>query len=132
MSDPTSTPARDVLREALQRISNATPRNTNSRTAEDMRSWCKAVADTTLATSAQTAAVRDGWMPFDSAPLDGTEVLLYLPRERTKIQAGHCLNGGKTWVVSGAFSFDISRPTHWCPLPPPPSQQPAVHDVGEA
>lgn len=37
-----------VLEEALRRISDATPRSTNSATAEQMRTWCRAVAETAL------------------------------------------------------------------------------------
>ena len=52
------------LREALTRIAEATPASTNSGTADQMRSWCKAVALCALTETSPTArrvATPDTW-----------------------------------------------------------------------
>lgn len=60
------------------------------------------------------------WMPIDTAPQDGTPVLLGFPKN-LHAQVGHCEYG-----VWGALNFDFSftryvtQPTHWQPLPAPP------------
>lgn len=56
------------------------------------------------------------WRPIDSAPKDGTEILLY---EDRRIVSGAWNRGGAMHMpywMGGLF-----RPTHWMPLPSPPS-----------
>lgn len=57
-----------ALREALERIAAATPRNTNNATAEGMASWCHAVARTALdcAALARAEAGSGGGETFDT------------------------------------------------------------------
>ncbi len=64
-----------------------------------------------------------GWLPIASAPRDGTIVLLTSHRDPEVVTSG--------WYERGAFDrrwyscqdhADI-QPTHWRPLPPPPSQE---------
>lgn len=66
------------------------------------------------------------WQPIDTAPKDGTRVLLY---DRFCREPEHARFVGfwaqdardstwKWWSCPGAF---IRRPTHWHPLPEPPS-----------
>lgn len=68
------------------------------------------------------------WQPIDSAPKDGTSVLLFVPPRGCLI--GHFVNHqefdhGKLtrnrayWAISALFFFDPS-PTHWMPVPDPP------------
>ena len=58
------------------------------------------------------------WQPIETAPKDGTEVLLCEP-----------LSGGYHFIVVGAFWRQLDwitgggrqvDPTHWMPLPAPP------------
>ena len=60
-----------------------------------------------------------GWQDIESAPKDG-EFLVYMPNERAKIQAARWHPNVKT--IGGNFHFDLTAPTHWMPLPPPPEQ----------
>jgi hypothetical protein len=68
------------------------------------------------------------WQPIDTAPKDGTRILLVGHRVR-EIDIGHWGNGyylgrkqgyRQTWVTNPG---NMVRPTHWMPLPPPPEQQ---------
>ncbi len=58
------------------------------------------------------------WLPIESAPKDGTEIMLYSLGD-----VGVCywrdddVMTGWTWGLCKAFGL----PTHWQPLPPPPA-----------
>lgn len=70
------------------------------------------------------------WQPIETAPMDGTRVLLYQPTEGgsygpnpDKDMDYYIFTGwwdGANWLCAeyGAFS---KEPTHWQPEPPPPS-----------
>ena len=56
------------------------------------------------------------WLPIDSAPKDGTEVLGWDPRLGVRVV--FAIGGADDWVeVSECRSVN---PTHWQPLPAPP------------
>lgn len=74
------------------------------------------------------------WMPIETAPKDGTHILLYGPREwdeMGRIDIGPIVGSwyqdplgiekydGWFTVTSNPYS-DRVQPTHWMPLPPPP------------
>lgn len=60
----------------------------------------------------------DAWQPIETAPDDG-EFLVYTPNERRKIQAAEWHSNFK--VIGNHFAFDLTKPTHWMPLPEPPT-----------
>lgn len=74
------------------------------------------------------------WLPIESAPKDGTEVLLMVERRagiRWQMLVGHYMPGGfciedhpaidEGWYFWSGSMFDrASKPTHWQPLPTPP------------
>ncbi|MCW5697396.1 MAG: hypothetical protein KIS96_11780 [Bauldia sp.] len=75
----------------------------------------------------------DGWLPMESAPRDGTRVLLN-DEDTGKIKIGFWSNHLAVWVVDNIFGDDvpekwdgeavvitIHRPTAWRPLPAPPA-----------
>jgi hypothetical protein len=82
-----------------------------------------------------TPAAVEKWMTIESAPKDGTEVLLMVERRAgvpNKCLVGHYMAGGhciedhppieKGWYFWNGNQFDIaSKPTHWMPLPPAPT-----------
>jgi transglutaminase-like putative cysteine protease len=63
------------------------------------------------------------WKTIDSAPKDGTEILLfnhaYLGGDTPQQVVGHWATHG--WRESYADEYAICEATHWMPLPPPPS-----------
>jgi hypothetical protein len=61
------------------------------------------------------------WQPIETAPKDGTELLLYGPFVPT---GGTYMDIGRWTDYADGFwdwSADDSQPTHWMPLPSPPS-----------
>ena len=68
------------------------------------------------------------WQPIETAPKDGTDILLWLgePFNQTRL-AGFCRHWG-TWVEEEPndflneeiFGIGCNVPTHWMPLPEPP------------
>lgn len=74
-----------------------------------------------------------GWQPIETAPKDGTNVLLI--NRKGNQAAGLWMNSllGVGWYLRGGnqpdtFFNDHHGPTHWMPLPPPPS---AIRARGE-
>jgi len=65
------------------------------------------------------------WQPIDTAPKDGTRVLLYAPtRPHDGAQQVGCFlppaesgDKGCWWIADGRYQ---DWPTHWQPLPSPP------------
>ena len=73
-------------------------------------------------TTNNTLAERGGWMPIETAPKDGTPVLLFAQ--------GKMVVGGwdSHWSGQRFVSRDIRAPfnavfTHWMPLPPVPNER---------
>jgi Protein of unknown function (DUF551) len=68
-----------------------------------------------------------GWQTMELAPTDGTEVLIFYeyasringPIDEFHIQIGHCRDG--RWYVNAFAPPAIQTPTHWRPLPLPPT-----------
>lgn len=67
------------------------------------------------------------WQPIETAPKDGTEVLLFFVSD-VPWQAsskGICIgfwgdDGSNAWYAFESDSNALGNPTHWMPLPPPP------------
>lgn len=66
------------------------------------------------------------WKPIDTAPKDGTHVLVY----RSLLGKSDCIVeawwkadvfGDMCWGANGWTYPDFSPPTHWMPLPAPPA-----------
>lgn len=76
------------------------------------------------------------WQPIETAPKDGTRILLYYPDYERKVWIGHYYNTeryefGKLdsksegWAIGhGTFDsmFNNHPPTHWTALPKPPAR----------
>lgn len=94
------------------------------------------------ALAAGNAAQAPEWQPIETAPKDGTEVLLYLDAPWSKIEKARWYEPWKNWQV-GEIPEDPIRdeycgigssiPTHWMPLPasPTPSAPADLAEKGE-
>lgn len=73
------------------------------------------------------------WQPIETAPKDGTEVILFYPGMKVQFRIGgwlvsETIHNGKTiskheqWTSDSFFSSKESAycPTHWMPLPESP------------
>ncbi len=71
------------------------------------------------------------WQPIKTAPKDGTDILACEPVDGLYMMSVCCWQDAefwdpknqrkkirKGWMIAGA---DETYPTHWMPLPPPPS-----------
>lgn len=71
------------------------------------------------------------WQPIETAPRDGTWVLVYEPREyEPRVHVAHWgtpewHGGPSTWVTMALGpnpdTYNADDASHWMPLPPPPS-----------
>ena len=67
-----------------------------------------------------------GWQPIETAPMDGTEVVLFYPHltDAGFVTAGYWYRGGEHYEshwYADLVNGGASPPTHWMPLPAPPS-----------
>ncbi len=71
------------------------------------------------------------WQPIETAPKDGTPVLLFAPDDVPQIVVGyaykHSSRADVFWIYMDEALANISPggadPTHWMPLPTPPEDQ---------
>mgnify|MGYP003442310506 CR=1 FL=1 len=77
--------------------------------------------------------MRDEWQPIETAPKDGTEVILFTSHNGCEIvesfdavQIGYWDEGNSTACIFFRLPSwrckKIGEPTHWMPLPTPPVQ----------
>ena len=59
------------------------------------------------------------WQPIDSAPKDGTPVLLWWPYWSRRPTIGYWKHS--QWVAENALDGDSDPPVAWMPLPSPPA-----------
>jgi hypothetical protein len=74
------------------------------------------------------AGVVPGWKTIDSAPKDGTVILIWCPLmagEKMHIVRWNGMRGRFPWEPPGGESSAIAAkmPTHWLPLPLPPAEK---------
>ena len=67
------------------------------------------------------------WKPIETAPKDGTSVLLWRTNidgsdGRVTVGSWHETYGGSWWDEGMEYTFD--HMTHWRPLPAPPASSP--------
>jgi hypothetical protein len=65
------------------------------------------------------------WQPIETAPKDGTPVLVCLECEfgGSLLHVGKwstTMNGRPLGMIGGHMAFDLPPATHWMPLPAPP------------
>lgn len=70
---------------------------------------------------------RLAWQPIETAPVDGTRVLIYSPVEG--VGSSHFQHGvwqGLPWRAPGNPDFWRAKPTRWMPTPEPPGDESAL------
>lgn len=65
--------------------------------------------------NAAIAALRQPWQPIETAPKDGTRVLLSTPTGKVADGAFYQRYGVWSWP------YVMANPTHWMPMPAPPA-----------
>jgi hypothetical protein len=64
------------------------------------------------------------WQPIETAPKDGTQILIFSRAEGRAIASfSHIDADGTVWWKSGEFPDYSSGATHWLPLPKGPSEE---------
>lgn len=67
------------------------------------------------------------WQLIETAPKDGTRFLTWTPRYGVRIGTAVHRSDHDDWLSNvdqyGGSSKGGERPTHWAPLPAPPTQQ---------
>ena len=75
------------------------------------------------------------WQPIETAPKDGTRFLAWDPGYKHIWQHHHCIEWRVTDPWSGRQMWSWAgtgrTPSHWAPLPDPPTVDPA-HEVDDA
>jgi hypothetical protein len=67
-----------------------------------------------------------GWQPIETAPKDGSFVLLFYPRAEPPVSIGYWDDAFGIAKIAGWMmmefdsAFSAVTPTHWMPLPPAP------------
>lgn len=83
------------------------------------------------AIQSQPDVVVGGWQPIETAPKDGTRVLLYLAAPWSRLELARWYQPWGNWQTDGDepdqfrdeyCGIGSQLPTHWQPLPPPPVQ----------
>lgn len=80
---------------------------------------------TATQTEKQHSVEQSNWQPIETAPKDGTVVLLYWPYWRDRAVLGYFID---YWQSNVAISSG-PEPTHWMPLPAAPTTQQAVEQT---
>jgi len=83
----------------------------------------------------------DGWRSIETAPRDGTRILIADGRSTDAAYWSQCAKGyggskRYPWVIldetNGVNGMTETHPTHWQPLPAPPGATPAAPPAREA
>jgi hypothetical protein len=67
------------------------------------------------------------WQPIETAPRDGTDVLVYVPKPHWHYPPPATPGVFEAWYGYGKWKIDTDdngtwvEPTHWMPLPSPPA-----------
>lgn len=87
---------------------------------------CLEIENQALRESIRELEASTQWRPIDTAPRDGTRVLLWVPPYGPS--TGHYeparVNWGPNaslWIAASVLNKE-AHPTHWMPLPSPPKQ----------
>lgn len=101
----------EAVKECRREMSQSLTRQPNA----GVRRWLITLEDTM------------NWQPIETAPKDGTSILVHIPSRlgyfsRQDICPVHWTGwGGGCWEISVTGHKCGAEPSHWMPLPPPPN-----------
>lgn len=89
-----------------------------------------AVADRALSPAEKRETRAEEWRPIETAPKDGTSVLLYVVQKPCAYTEATGRPEGWSHINAGFYNIDLrewshehsGEPTHWRPLPAPPKE----------
>jgi hypothetical protein len=121
----------DKVSRAEDLMQDIPPKNAVARYHEASKTLHE-VVEQLFAAPPSTPAV-PGWLPIETAPKDGTEVLLYLPAPWDEVRVAHWFAPWSNWQERDDpnpsrdeyVGIGSELPTHWQPLPAAP-QPPKV------
>lgn len=101
--------------------------------------WTETPLYTAISSTSQVIA--EGWRTIDSAPRDGTKILIAEPVNEEHAMNQHAIyaawwdEGDAIWTDYAVKSFGYEEvqsysPTHWMPLPPPPQDRAMIKAAG--
>ena len=110
----------NVTREQIEKLMLALDRANNDSECAYLWDHINTICDLT------ENALASGWQTIDSAPKDGSDFISYVDGCRTLVHWGkvsHVPIYGWIDIVGDPEDRDLCYPTHWQPLPPPPSEE---------
>jgi len=84
----------------------------------------------TVCLAALEEAARVAWQPIETAPKDGREILMAYGNGTGDVSPPMVVAWCKKirgWFIVGVEIEVLTKPTHWMPLPAPPTETP-THD----
>lgn len=60
------------------------------------------------------------WLPIDTAPTDGTQILIAIAGDEFEPSWAYWEHRFRTWMLPTTNRYFEFEPTHWMPIPPPP------------
>lgn len=104
-----------MIREATKEMVNAAWNKGKDLRMTGLPSDFRAVIEAAL--SAAPAPPATGWQTMETAPRDGTRVLLWSPKWEAAATAQFY---GTHWKINGQMGPLVHPPTRWMPLPTAP------------
>lgn len=116
----------EAIRAALDRLDNAYGVSERIWYSDELADACNPSAIKELLDRLEAAENAVQWQPIETAPKDGTRLLLWWGSE---VHIGRCVvagmsrDGGDWWRSESHQVFKVAegRPTHWMPLPAAPA-----------
>jgi hypothetical protein len=124
MSKPATPPSVQGLIEKLKPILASMRENTRQPDVRDgytyswkPEHWADEIETVLAAALASPPSLRE-WQPIETAPKDGTPVLMFAPDwDRPCVLAWRIRQGDGRWDDDSGDTFQDYQPTHWAPLP---------------
>jgi len=113
-------PAGLITKERIDRSIAAL--DTNDGGYQAVAAWLRSLLD---ADPPAPVLPLSAWQPIETAPKDGSHILLFCQDSTVKIGGGYWFAKKNCWV-HGGYMRRLSEPTHWQPLPATPITEPGA------